>query len=38
VAQVGEQVGIPDPYYFSKCFKKATRVSPREYQNQTVWI
>lgn len=38
VAEVGAQVGIPDPYYFSKCFKKETGISPREYQNQTVWI
>jgi len=38
VAQVGEQVGIPDPYYFSKCFKKETGIPPREFQNQTVWI
>ena len=39
VAEVGAQVGIPDPYYFSKCFKKVTRCSPREYQKQAaVWI
>lgn len=31
VAQVGAQVGFPDPYYFSKCFKKATGFAPREF-------
>jgi AraC-like DNA-binding protein len=38
VADVGAQVGIPDPYYFSKCFRKATGISPQEYRKQPVWI
>jgi len=38
VNEVGEQVGFSDPYYFSKCFKKATSVSPREYRKKNYWI
>jgi transcriptional regulator GlxA family with amidase domain len=38
VAQVAAQVGIPDPYYFSKRFKKQTGQSPREYRKKTTWI
>lgn len=33
--EVGGQIGIPDPYYFSKCFKKVTRQSPKQYQQKT---
>ncbi|MGG6309300.1 response regulator transcription factor [Paenibacillus macerans] len=31
--EVGEQVGIPDPHYFSILFKKATGRSMNEYRN-----
>ncbi|MDC7230189.1 MAG: response regulator [Sphaerochaetaceae bacterium] len=31
IAEVGKQVGIDDPYYFSKSFKKYSGVSPREF-------
>lgn len=30
--QIAEEVGIPDAYYFSNCFKKYTGVSIREYR------
>ncbi|THF79134.1 response regulator transcription factor [Cohnella fermenti] len=32
VKTVGEQVGYPDPFYFSRIFKQATGVTPRDYQ------
>jgi AraC-like DNA-binding protein len=32
VARVGEAVGMDDPYYFSKLFKKRIGRSPREYR------
>jgi AraC-like DNA-binding protein len=38
VNEVGEQVGFSDPYYFSKCFKKATGLSPRDYRKKNYWI
>jgi AraC-like DNA-binding protein len=38
VAQVGEQVGIADPYYFSKCFKKLTGHTPLAYRQRTRWL
>jgi AraC-like DNA-binding protein len=38
IAQVGEQVGFPDPYYFSKCFRKATGHSPRDYRKKNHWL
>jgi len=38
VAEVAAQVGIPDPYYFSKCFKKETGSAPLAYRRQTSWI
>jgi two-component system response regulator YesN len=31
IAEVGKQVGIDDPYYFSKSFKKFAKMSPREF-------
>ncbi len=34
VAEVGESVGIPDPYYFSRRFRKAVGLSPRAYRHQ----
>jgi AraC-like DNA-binding protein len=38
VVQIGEQVGFSDPYYFSKCFKKATGQSPRDYRKKNHWL
>jgi AraC-like DNA-binding protein len=38
VNEVGGQVGFSDPYYFSKCFKKATGLSPRDYRRKNHWI
>ena len=32
VAEVAYQVGINDPFYFSKCFKTQFGVSPSTYQ------
>ena len=32
VSEVGEQLGFPDPYYFSRLFKKIMGVSPRDYR------
>ncbi|MDI4644707.1 response regulator transcription factor [Cohnella hashimotonis] len=32
VKAVGEQVGYADPFYFSRIFKQATGMTPREYQ------
>jgi AraC-like DNA-binding protein len=32
ISEVGEQVGFPDPYYFSRLFKKIMGVAPREYR------
>ncbi|MDF2596436.1 MAG: two component transcriptional regulator, AraC family [Clostridia bacterium] len=32
--QLGQMVGIPDPNYFIKCFKKVTGVSLQEFKNQ----
>ncbi|XID93124.1 response regulator [Paenibacillaceae bacterium WGS1546] len=32
VKTVGEQVGYSDPFYFSRIFKQATGMTPREYQ------
>ncbi len=31
IAEVGKQVGIDDPYYFSKSFKKYAKVNPRDF-------
>ncbi len=33
--EIAEEVGIYDPVYFSKIFKKATGLKPREYRNQS---
>lgn len=38
VAQVGEWVGMSDPFYFSKCFKAQTGRSPTEYRRHAGWI
>ena len=36
VAQIACDVGIPDPNYFSKVFKKYTDISPKEYRNHPI--
>ena len=33
--EIAEMVGFEDKYYFSRCFKRAIGVSPREYQEST---
>ena len=38
IAEVGVAVGIADPYYFSKCFKKATGQSPQAYRRTAHWL
>ncbi len=38
IAQVAKEVGIADPFYFSKLFKKQTAFSPLVYRNRTVLI
>ncbi|OGV90056.1 MAG: hypothetical protein A3K19_22890 [Lentisphaerae bacterium RIFOXYB12_FULL_65_16] len=35
VAEIGRQVGVPDPFYFSKLFKKWTGESPLAYRRRT---
>jgi len=37
VQSVGEEVGFPDPFHFSRFFKNQTSVSPREYR-QSQWF
>ncbi|WP_168433032.1 AraC family transcriptional regulator [Pontiella sulfatireligans] len=32
ISEVGEQLGFPDPYYFSRIFKKIMGISPRDYR------
>ncbi|WP_322609979.1 AraC family transcriptional regulator [Pontiella agarivorans] len=32
VGEAGEQLGFPDPYYFSRLFKKIMGVAPRDYR------
>ncbi|MFC5470506.1 response regulator [Cohnella suwonensis] len=34
VKEIGERVGYPDPYYFSRIFKQVTGVTPREYRKE----
>lgn len=34
VYEIGERVGIPDPHYFSSCFKKYTGLSVSEYRKK----
>lgn len=34
VAEIGEQVGYQDPYYFSRAFRKRTGLAPSAYRNQ----
>ena len=36
VGEISLNCGFNDPYYFSRCFKKSTGVSPREYRNKIV--
>ncbi len=34
IAEIAEQVGMPDPYYFSTRFRKFSGFSPREYRRR----
>ncbi|QJD84039.1 response regulator transcription factor [Cohnella herbarum] len=34
VKEVGEAVGYPDPFYFSRIFKQHTRMTPTDYRNR----
>ncbi len=34
ISEIGKQVGIPDPYYFSKCFKRRYHHSPSAYRTK----
>ncbi|MSU49662.1 MAG: AraC family transcriptional regulator [Opitutus sp.] len=34
VSEVGKAVGLPDPYHFSKLFRKHVGLSPREFREQ----
>lgn len=36
VAEVGDRVGYPDPYYFSRVFKNSKGLSPQSYRSQRV--
>jgi AraC-like DNA-binding protein/mannose-6-phosphate isomerase-like protein (cupin superfamily) len=33
ISEIGTKIGIDDPYYFSRLFKKLMGVSPRQYRN-----
>jgi len=32
LAEIGQHVGIPDPAYFCRIFKKQTRMTPHQYR------
>jgi len=34
IAEIAREVGYPDPFYFSRRFKRATSVSPRDYRSR----
>lgn len=36
ISEIAYRVGISDPNYFSKCFKKHTGLSPKEYVTMTI--
>lgn len=38
VTGAARAVGFSDPYYFSKCFRKVTGRSPRDYRREQPWI
>jgi AraC-like DNA-binding protein len=33
ISEIGSKIGVDDPYYFSRLFKKLMGVSPRQYRN-----
>ncbi len=35
VSEIGRRVGIEDPYYFSKLFKKSVKITPLEYRRKS---
>ena len=36
IAEIGFQVGINDPFYFSRCFKKSFGKSPLQYRKEPI--
>lgn len=32
IATIGARVGFPDPYYFTRCFRRIVGTPPREYR------
>ena len=36
IKEIGLMYGIPDPYYFSRQFKRVMGVSPVAYREQTI--
>ena len=36
VAEIGQEVGHPDPYHFSRVFRRAMGVSPKMYRRQAI--
>jgi len=36
ISEIGSKVGIDDPYYFSRLFKKQMGVSPKQYMNEFI--
>lgn len=38
ISDVGRRVGVQDPYYFSKLFKKYIGVSPRQLRKESSWL
>ncbi|WP_145670369.1 AraC family transcriptional regulator [Chitinophaga polysaccharea] len=37
ISEIGSKIGIDDPYYFSRLFKKQMGVSPRQYINEFLY-
>ncbi|HAX73059.1 MAG TPA: DNA-binding response regulator, partial [Firmicutes bacterium] len=34
IAEIAQEIGIDDPYYFSKLFKNKTGLTPTQYKNE----